>query len=602
MLTFRAWRRSTRTGSSLVSEAHDREIEEAFRPGRRPAWVAVVLNMALAAALLGFPYVRGRLRAVESADQFALLATCLYGGVPTQTRGLGFPPLDREHFAMRATSADPAWPSACLEHLDSMRPEPAIFLFPTPKRAEEDLRRALDQVRAELSSLARNRTRGPLGAVPERPLRALAQLRAALSNRLEASDIPVDPNALAFEFDDDAEEAIVRPSRIPLRTGVGGTFAWRPEAAGGLRAVLSDGRAVTEVTVTDGSVELTQVRRPPAVRGMVLGPERGVLVWATGEATCASDPSRCAGRVLGLAAMPESHEGARPSVWLSAHPVGRLDRTLRIEPGFAWVLSVAADGVGVDLRKFAIEPWPTPGAEQELRPVAPILSTALGQVADALLTPRGALWVTRREGELALFGDSIPGAVRVPEPFAEQTRQVALSQCDAWISVATPGGIVLVHGGVPMQRPIVRALREPLLGSSDVDDSVRMVCHEGGVDVVAIDRRRNVLCFRCAPEGCAGPETIAEGASQVSAVRGSDETVVAWTGDAEHPQIHVVRVEERFISVPEIPAPCWDSGQGMCGAPYLVVEGRRVLIAARESSDLRVLEVVPDGFRPLPGL
>ncbi len=583
-----------------MSDTRDWEIEGAFRPGRRPAWIAVALNVALAAALLGFPYMRGRLRANESADHFVRFATCLYGAAPARTRGLAFPPLDREHFAARATRVDPNWPADCLAHLEQMRPQPVIFLFPTPKRAEEDLRRALDQARTEFEALARTRELGPIGAVPERPLRAIEQLRAALSNLLQASDVPVDPEALAFEFSEN-DANLVRPSRIPLRTGLGGTFAFRPEA-GGLRAVASDGRAVAEVMARDGRVELSQVRRPSAVRGMVLGPERGFLVWTTGEATCVSDPLHCAGRALGLREMPDDETLVTPRFWLSAHPVGRLDRALHLEPGLVWVMSMAADGEGLDVRKFILDPSDLDSnPDGERSPLAASEETSLGRVVDALFTSRGVIWASRREGALHLNGPELASSLVLPMPGQGAPRHVALSQCGGWISVATPEGISLVHRGTAIA-PIVRPLREPLLGASNVDDSVRLVCHGESVDVVAIDRRRHVVRFLCDPSGCAEPDSIAAGASQMSAVRGADATIVAWTGDAEHPQIHLARIRGSAVGAPVVPAPCWDSGQGMCGAPHLVVEGERVLLAARENADLMVLEVDSDGFRPLPGL
>ncbi|MDQ3036241.1 MAG: hypothetical protein M3Y87_27820, partial [Myxococcota bacterium] len=107
-----------------MSDELEEEAERAFRPGRRPAWIAVALNGALAMLLLGFPYGRGRLRANDAADHFARLAECMYGGERVESPGLALPAGDRERFAARVERADAAWPASCAEELRAMRPEP----------------------------------------------------------------------------------------------------------------------------------------------------------------------------------------------------------------------------------------------------------------------------------------------------------------------------------------------------------------------------------------------------------------------------------------------------------------------------------------------
>lgn len=591
-----------------MSEELEEEAARSFRPGRRPGWIALGLNASLALLLLGIPYVRGRMRANDAGARFAALAACTYGGRVAEEPGLALPAGDREAFAARVARADASWPEPCLEELRAMRPEPVVFLFPTPKQAEEDLRRAIDQAEAELEALGRARSadQGGVGAVPERPLRAISQLRGALANLFQASDIALDPSAPAFVLEEDP--SIVAPSRIPLRTASSGALRLRPEP-GGLRALASDGRSVVEVAAREGNVDLVQVRRPPAARGIALGPEGGFLLWITSETTCSSDAQGCASRLLGIAPIEDVPEPA-PRWWVAAHPAGRLDRAVAVEPGAVRVIAVANGEGGRELRRFELDPaLPAPAGADEIAPVQASLREDLGNGMDALLVPGGAVRTWRAEGALWIAGEGLGEApFTVPLPGEGAPRQVSLGRCGTWTAVATPEGVTMLDGARALA-PIAQALREPVLGASREDDAVRIACHSEGVDVLAIDRRRRVLRWTCSAAGCGGASVVAQGASQMDAAHGGGTTLVAWTGDAGRPQIRVARVRGDVIGAPEVPAPCWASesggvGEGFCGAPTVVAEGERVLVAARDRprGDLLVLELGEVGFRRLPGL
>ncbi|AKF06920.1 hypothetical protein [Sandaracinus amylolyticus] len=594
-----------------MSDDGEEEVARAFRPGRRPGWIAAGLNATLALMLLGIPYVRGKLRATDAGAHYAALAQCMYGGRAVDEPGLALPPGDREAFAARVARADASWPEPCIAELRAMRPEPVIFLFPSPKQAEEDLRRAIDQAEAELVALQRARTEeGGVGAVPERPLRALTQLRSALANLFTASDVTVDPNAPAIALD--ADPTIVAPSRIPTRTAASGVTQVRPEP-GGLRAITSDGRSVSEAAVRDGRVDFTQVRRPPAVRGITLGPESGFLLWITSETTCATDAQHCAARLLGIAPMRDVSEPT-PRWWVAAHPAGRIDRAVRVEPGgVVRVIAVGEGGEGREMRRFVLDPdAPEPASEDQVTPIVASERVALDDAIDALLVPGGVVRAWRDAGALWIAGAGIEPAMEVPLPGEGEERpaprQVALARCGAWTAVAMPDGVVVLDGARALA-PITQALREPVLGASREDDAVRIACHDEGADLLAIDRRRRVLRWACTTEGCGEPQVVAEGASQMDAAHGGGTTLVAWTGNAQRPQVRVARVRGDVIGAPEVPAPCWAGpsggvGEGLCGPPTVVAEGERVLVTARDPQlgDLLVLELADVGFARLPGL
>jgi hypothetical protein len=599
----------------MTSTAHqdpgdtDAEAVRALRPGRRAPFVALFLNGLLALTLLGIPYLRGRMRAQEAIAHFARFAECVYGGIRRDHPGLALPAGDRECFAARVHGAEPDWPLRCVPILRAMRPEPAIFLFPSPKQSEEELRRAIDLVEAELVTLQRTREAGRraggIGAVPERPLRAIGQLRAALANLSAAADIPIDPQAEAIALERDSQ--IVTPSRIPLGVASGGPLRVRTER-GGLRAIGADARSVAEVIVRSGSLELRRVRRPSAARGVVLGPEGGSVLWLQNGATCAQDAAPCRQRLLGIGRIREGDHEIRPRWWLAAQPVGRLDRSVRTAVGGqVWVIAPREAG-GLEALRFELPSDAPPIAEDE--PMAPLLAVEripLGAAIEALLVDAGPIWVEFEGQGLRVRGAGVPesvGPIAWPEGRPRPRRgELALARCGAWTAVAMVHGVAVIAPGAAFQTTLVRELREPVLGSAPSDDAMRLVCTDTGAEVIALDRRRRLLRWRCATEACQRePDLLAEEALGFDAAHASGVTVAAWTGDAHHPQIRLRRLRGEWIGEPEVPAPCWDSGQGYCGDPIAVAEGGRLLVIARENGDLLVLELADGGWRRLLGL
>jgi hypothetical protein len=101
--------------------------------------------------------------------------------------------------------------------------------------------------------------------------------------------------------------------------------------------------------------------------------------------------------------------------------------------------------------------------------------------------------------------------------------------------------------------------------------------------------------------------TLASDVSAFDVALTTDRVVVAFSMQTD-PTI-VVGSFERSAGVPtkleaRAPYACWDPPAGLCGRPTLAVLGSRVLLAAREGSDLLVLESSDQGkaFAPLESL
>jgi hypothetical protein len=338
-----------------------------------------------------------------------------------------------------------------------------------------------------------------------------------------------------------------------------------------------------------------------------MGPDGGWILWTTSETTCAEDAQRCRNRLLGIARPREEEPEPSPRHWLGAHPLGRIDRSIRFDLAAGWVVAPSEAG-GLEAARFTIDPEaPVPDAERPV-PTAATQRVALGRALDVLLAADGPVWVTREGSSVEVRG--VPGvpegpAISIPlgDARAPRTGEALLTRCGAWTALAMPHGIWVMRAERGLHFHLSRALREPVLGAGPEDDAMRLVCREDGVDVLALDRERALVRWACDDVGCeAAPDLLARGARAFDAAHAGGVTAVAWSGDVQHPQIRVRRVRGDVIGAPEVPAPCWDEGLGMCGNPYVVAEGAHLLVAAREQADLLVLEMAETGWRRLEGL
>lgn len=592
-----------------------------FRPNLRPLITAVIANVIFGVALLGGPYVRGQRRADASTRAFTEFAACILGGRAAGTHALAFASGDREHFASRFAEADASWPLVCAPHLDHVVEEPVFLLLPSPKQAESDLRAAVEVMHAELDRLHRRRTEGD-PPVPERPLAALAALRGAVGDLLHANGQMVDPTQEGVVFDD--PPSLARPARIPLRTGAG---FFELEAAGeGLRAVAGDAFGLAETRVAGTTVQITQLRRPNGARGVHVAPEATWGVWLTSDHACRADAHHCARRLTGLGRLVAEARVLAPEVWLSAHPAERLDRALAIDGRIAAVLA-RTEEEGLEARWFELpELPPVPAAattehdDDGVEPIRPATSIAITgtspvvardalyflggapppllpggapaesessdaqPVAEATLRPTGLVRLQRQEGALVASTTALPfadGVVRV---------------CGEFVWAAGANEDVVVHFASGRETGTVRTTGSrraapPPLTADGAEEHLAMAC-DGARFAFAYPATSGELeVVVCDGSACTRRALTAR-ARDVALGFTAQGAVLAWSAFEQPGPIRAAHLEGTGLR-PEHGAligSCWDSGDGLCGRPFVVATDDRFVVAAREGSDLLAVE------------
>jgi hypothetical protein len=584
-----------------------------LRPSMRPFITALLANLALAVALLGWPYLRGRERAQESAHGVVALSACLLDGTPRGTLGLALPLGERERFATLYEHAPADWPSRCAPLLDRVQHEPAIFLLPSPKAAELDLDEAIDDMATALLDLASERARHR-GGVPEAPLERLAVLRGMVASLLTANDIEVDPNEIGLDLAPIEVAPLPAPSRIPVRTGAG-AFHVESGAAPLLRVIASDGLGIAEVEVSPPAseteparVRVLQLRRPGGARGVVVGREDAWLAWTTADATCDADERHCAMRATGLGRLLEGSHVMRPEHWVAAHPGGPIERSIAIGDARFTVVARTPDG-GVEARVFERgEPIPPPPPNERPEPPPPVRALA------ARPMPGAIDWIARHDRVAILERSEAGVALRLALVGADPASDVMVSLLAEADRLEACGETFVALG--PTQAQIVRGAsagpafshgaRTPIRGSTHAESSVHVACEGEAVVVGALDRSGTLTVHVCR-SGATGGHCEAA-AWPVADVTSFDlalhdgQVWVASSGDAAAPSIHVGLLGGE----PRVAAACWSSGHGFCGpgrwaVPPAGTDGPLVL-TARDGSDVLALLLEGDRFVPLPGL
>lgn len=596
---------------------HDEDVHEpmsdehtelgGLRPSVRPFVTALLANVALALVLLGWPYLRGRRRAEESARAVVALSGCLLDARPRHSLGLALPLGERERFAALFESGPEDWPSRCAPLLPRIQHEPAILLLPTPKAAELDLDAAVDDMASALLDLESERARRQ-GPVPEAPLERLAVLRGMAASLLTASDIEVDPNQVGLDLAPDGP-ALPAPSRIPVRTGAG-FFHAESGVTPVLRLVASDGLGIAEVEVSPASHEgqparvgVLQLRRPGGARGVVVDVRDTWLVWTTADATCDADVQHCAMRSAGLGRLLEGSRVMRPEHWLAAHPAGAIQRSVAISPTHFTLAARTPEG-GVEARVFergeAIPPPPPNEHPQPPPPSRPI----------AIRTMTGAIDWIMGDGRFAILERSVAGAtLRSGLVGADAASDVVvtvlgdaeeLEACGTAFIVIGADRAQIVRDGVAWP-PFEHQARAPHRGASHAESSIHLACDD---DVLfgALDRAGSLALHRCTVSGCDASRWPVAGVRAFDVALRGGRAWVASSGEASVSSIRVGVLGEE----PRAVAACWSSGHGFCGPGRWAVpaEGREgpLVLTARDGPDVLALLLADDRFVPLPGL
>lgn len=547
-----------------------------MRPSLRPWLNGLVLNLALAFALIGFPMWRGRTRAEASARAYVEYAACIHAGHVTDAPGLALPENHRERFAALYLEAVPEWPASCGDRLDRIPQEEAFLLMPGAKTGESEVRAAVIGARAALDDLAEARARDRPPQIPHRLLRTLDHIAAAVSVDIQETGLDFDAEHLAFDLGEGP--SLVTPSRIPLQTASGGPLhvVARP---GGLRAAVADGRSVAVVYVHDGSVEITQVRRPGAARAVIDDGTTTYLGWVTGETTCEHDDAHCAHRLTGLALVREGVSSPTPELWLAAHPALSLARSFSLAAGTLSVIAREADGTA-SLRAFTLPaPWPDAAPTPMLGPEPPpsdpqlaAITTPLGAVDDAVVID-GVAHVAAA-GEIAL-------ACGARAIFVGATR----------VRVEDEPGALHTFDASP---------RAPLRAVDPLEDTARCATSDTGTSFAWLERTGTLRLVADvdAPHAMA----VAEHVAGFAMTRTADTVLFAtWGGEGER-QVTLRRVWHGRTLSADVAAACWDDAHGLCGPAGIAASDEETILYAREDNDLEVLRIRGTGLAPLPGL
>ncbi len=564
------------------------DIEEvSLRPNVRPILVAVVANVVLAGALLGWPYLRGGWRAEASMAAFARFGACLFEADVASTPGLGLPLGERSRYATLALRGQASWPGRCRDALRSVVEDEARFLFPSVKAAENDVRDRVRRLDRELARVERERA---TGVVAERPLELLTQLQAALAEQARAAGLTFDPTRAAIRLGDAVD--LPAPSIIPLQIASGG--AWSIGLDGeAFVATATDYRRVGHVRVAAGRIEQRAAQRPRLASGSFGGREPPWVAWITAPDECRED--RCAHRATGLAALTRDRQRLRPSAWLAAHPVGEGAAGVLLASDSVWIAAVG-EPEQVALRRFA---RPAPSVEEEPALLRPELERAVTTGAVAQVQ-----WLPGEPPALAWHGPDGAGVAtgRAEDaPIEPRLRgTVRIASCGTaqhgWVALGSERGTRLQAVGGAGAHAL------PLRVSPPDRGTLRLVCDGDQVEVWA-RQDGGLVRARCTVDACAPPEAVvARGVDRYDVVRFDGASWVAHAAGSEGAvRLTALRAGEAPATV--TPAACWTPTSGLCGEPRLAADARRMVLVARQGADLRVLETA-DGvvWRGLVGL
>jgi len=614
----------------------------AFRPNVRPLLIAVIANVVLAGLLLGVPYARGHAQTEHSLRAFARFAGCLFGGRPQTQLGLGLPPGDRAHFAAQVMTAKPDWPARCRADLRAVAPEEAIFLWPSIKLAGTDVRAAVALVDRELLALARTRQVGATGRVPARPLLAVAKLQGTLTLLARAGDADAAIDSDAVVFGPDAN--VIDPSRLPLVAGASAALEVWP-GQDGLHALAVDGGGISWLRVEGGTVARSRVRRTSLVRGALRDGDRPLLVWAMSEDRCAAQEDRCVRRGTGIAHLEHDALQLPRPIWLAGHPAGRVDRSLRIGVGGRVDLLARNTAEGaIELRRFELPVQTTSQAADAAEQGPPLpalqrLAVPAAPPSDAQLLPGQPATVVYALPAAGAPAGSTPEIAKDARSMAEAPTAVEAwlwayeggadpimlgrgAGAGGWVEACTAEGARWVAFGSESELALARVSAQgepttpwptstfaigPLIPRDESGRSrVRVLCDAERATLVVLGSDQTLHVLRCGPDSCVRTPVLARGVNGFDAAVTADNVAVLAYARSDQPQVTVVRVDSGGAALgdAQTPAPCWDPTGGMCGQPTLVAAPSRLLLCARDGSDLVALESQDGGqrWRPLSGL
>jgi hypothetical protein len=121
-------------------------------------------------------------------------------------------------------------------------------------------------------------------------------------------------------------------------------------------------------------------------------------------------------------------------------------------------------------------------------------------------------------------------------------------------------------------------------------DRVRLLCRDDGAQLFWISATLELWTSTCTADSCSEPRSLAKQVSTVAVLPTSEGALLALGNPAD--QVRVVRIDRAGapLAPPLAPAPCFEPPNGMCGTPSLVADAQRIVLVARDRSDLLALE------------
>jgi hypothetical protein len=88
---------------------------------------------------------------------------------------------------------------------------------------------------------------------------------------------------------------------------------------------------------------------------------------------------------------------------------------------------------------------------------------------------------------------------------------------------------------------------------------------------------------------------LAAGVSSFTALHGANGSVIALGAPLEAVRVLRLDAHAKPLGAPHIPSACFEPTSGLCGTPRLVADAQRMILTARDRSDLLALESTDGG-------
>jgi hypothetical protein len=136
------------------------------------------------------------------------------------------------------------------------------------------------------------------------------------------------------------------------------------------------------------------------------------------------------------------------------------------------------------------------------------------------------------------------------------------------------------------------ALRPPLDPEDGARDQVRFACDAGRAQLLFNAEDGTLEQIGCAADSCGERAAIAHDVATYSALAQGEDLFVAYAGVREAALVRVLRLDRtgHASAKPLTPAACWEPLGGMCGTPTLLRDAQRLILTARDGTDLLALE------------